>query len=402
MREIDVVRQVRTFLLQAGLANHRVVDLYTDAHPTLREDASLQPFQRFALLLDGFTVHPDLVGRLSDGETTFAVEAKGEDDLLRGLAQAASYRFGFHRVFLASAGAPPADLITLARQQHVGILAAFPDQVQVLDLPPAHMPRYSLATAVRQQFLTTSALQTTFSFNVPTHYLSIAVALRDNSTIALPALEARVRVAYPVLPRGTVSFLSVLRGAQKLGIVRVRSDLAEPTMVGAAAGHLLPDLTTLAAIHRVIARPPRSATLVSESPQSGAVLRWLLTADSVVALIVATLTAVGGGPLPMPELARRALERDKVQALTIFFNPELISEITDVRSNVIWSQVRPHHFRSNTFFQYKSILKHAGILVPHRLGGASAVDYRPDTDLWELADSSLVQGEARTDGPANN
>jgi hypothetical protein len=77
MREIDVVRQVRTFLLEAGLAGHRVVDLYTDAHPTLREDSSLQPFQRFTLLLDGLTVHPDLVGRLSDGETTFVIEAKG-------------------------------------------------------------------------------------------------------------------------------------------------------------------------------------------------------------------------------------------------------------------------------------------------------------------------------------
>jgi hypothetical protein len=34
--------------------------------------------------------------------------------------------------------------------------------------------------------------------------------------------------------------------------------------------------------------------------------------------------------------------------------------------------------------QYKSILKHAGFIKPHRLGGASVKDYDPDADLWEL------------------
>ena len=140
MRELDVVRQTRSFLLQQGLAGRRVVDIYTDAHPTLISDASLRPFQRFTLALEGFTVHPDLVGRLDDGETTFAIEAKGEDDHLRGLAQASCYRFGFHLVFLVGAGRPPIDLVTLARQQHVGVLAAYRDRIDVLEIPPALQP----------------------------------------------------------------------------------------------------------------------------------------------------------------------------------------------------------------------------------------------------------------------
>jgi hypothetical protein len=60
----------------------QVTDLYTDAHPSLLIDAKLEPFQRFTLQFDSFAIHPDLVGRLDDGGTTFAVEAKGTEAIL--------------------------------------------------------------------------------------------------------------------------------------------------------------------------------------------------------------------------------------------------------------------------------------------------------------------------------
>ena len=125
-------------------------------------------------------------------------------------------------------------------------------------------------------------------------------------------------------------------------------------------------------------------TLDGESPQTGAVLRWALAADPIVELIVAALTDLGGGPVSMRVLAKHALERDRVRALTAFFTPELVDEITDTRSEVVSSRVQPRHFRSTTFYQYKSILKHAGVIAPHRLGGASSWSYDPDADLWEL------------------
>lgn len=64
LREIDVIRRVRQFLLNEGLAGQSLRELYTDAHPTLTCESTLGPFQRFALDLEGMTVHPDLVGRL--------------------------------------------------------------------------------------------------------------------------------------------------------------------------------------------------------------------------------------------------------------------------------------------------------------------------------------------------
>jgi len=381
MREIEVIRETRAMLLRQGIGSQKVVDLYTDAHPTLLSDASLRPFQRFTLALEGLVVHPDLVGRLDDGETTFAIEAKGTDDLLTGLAQAAAYRLGFHLVLLAAAAAIAPDVVALARQVQIGVLAVAPSTVTVLELPPPHLRRARHAQAVQQQLATTKAVETTFTYNAPTHYLSIAVALRGRRSVGLLELVDLMRTAYPVLPR---DIRAVLRGAQKLGLVRIRGDTVEPTLHGEAAGELLPDLATLAHIHRAIASRAARTTLHEQHPPSGAVLRWLLAADPVAQLIVETLTDLGGGPITLPQLAQRALQRDRVRALTAFFNPEALAEITDAQNTVVWSWVLPQHFRSTTFFQYKSVLKHAGLIVAHALGGATAVGYQPANDLWEL------------------
>lgn len=385
MREIEVIRETRAALHRHGIGGRRVIDMYTDVHPTLLADASLRPFQRFTLALDGLVVHPDLVGRLDDGETTFAIEAKGTDEHLTGLAQAASYRLGFHLVLLAAAAAIAPDVVTLARHLHVGVLAVAPDAVTVLDLPPPHLPRLVHVRAVQQQFATTRAVETTFTYNAPTHYLSVAAALRGQPTTSFSALGARIRASYPVLPR---DLRAVVRGAQKLGLVRARGDTVELTLQGQAASELLPDLATLAQIHQAIASRGARTTLQDQHPPSAAILRWLLAADPVAALIVETLTDLGGGPVTLPELAQRALDRDRIRALTAFFTPEAVAEITDAQGVIIWSRVQPHHFRSTTFFQYKSVLKHAGLLTAHALGGASVVSYQPDKDIWELRRSS--------------
>ncbi len=387
MREIEVLRQTRAFLKDQGLADRAVLDLYADAHPTLTSDVSLRPFQRFTLALDGFTVHPDLVGRLDDGETTFAIEVKGTDDLLRGLAQAASYRFGFHLTLLASAAPVPGDVITLARQQHIGLLAATPGDAEILVLPPPHLPILRHAQAIQQQFSTTASLAT-FTFNLPTHYLGVAIALRAVRCLSLAELECRLRLDYPVLPEGSTSLRAAVAGARKLGLVRVVENCVELTMIGEAAVSLLPDLQQLAQLHQAATR--RGATLAGESTQTGAVLRWLLASDPVVELIVTVLRSAGG-PLPMPDLARLGLALDRSRALVAFFHPERIDEITDARGGVRWDRVTSAHYRSTTFMQVKSVMKHAGILVPHRLGGTSTRSYDPAADLWELHSSMAAE-----------
>ena len=96
MLEAEVVQKTHQFLKSRSLADQSVLRLYTDAHTTLLPHKTLSPFQRFTLDLGDFVMHPDLVGQLTDGETIFAIEAKGGDDLIKGLAQAEMYQAGFH------------------------------------------------------------------------------------------------------------------------------------------------------------------------------------------------------------------------------------------------------------------------------------------------------------------
>jgi hypothetical protein len=391
VQEIDVIRTTRHFLQTQGLLGHQVIDLYTDAHPTLISHTHLQPFQRFTLAFEGFSTHPDLVGRLHDGEVTFAIEAKGSSDLLKGIAQAELYRRGFHLALFASAGTPSRDLLSLARQRDIGVLAVFPDRVEPIDLPPPHLPQLHLADQVRKQFATSDVFKQGYSFNLPTHYLCFAPVLQlwqqqfGQSEAHLDYLEPFARRIYPVLPKNTTSFRAALSGAQKLGLVRIEGRQVTPTVIGQAIAELVPDAPTLADIHHRVVGRGNEATLAQASPASGAALRCLLYTDPVVRLIVDVLKAAGTHqPIAMPGLAALAAERDKILAVTVFFNPERTSEIIDDQGRVLWHRVQPQHYRSTTYYQYKSILKHAGFLAPHPLGGSTAKHYDPDQDWWEL------------------
>ena len=108
-------------------------------------------------------------------------------------------------------------------------------------------------------------------------------------------------------------------------------------------------------------------------------------ADPVAEFLIGVLTDLGPGRwVPMPELVRAAAAQDGALAPVIFFKPEAVPQVTDDRDQIAWDTVLPEHYRSTTFYQYKSVLKHAGVLAPHALGGASARAYSPEDDFWEL------------------
>ena len=78
MNEAEVLLKTNEFLKRTELLRQKVLRLYTDAHASLLKHRALAPFQRFTLDFGDFVMHPDLVGQLDDGETIFAIEAKGE------------------------------------------------------------------------------------------------------------------------------------------------------------------------------------------------------------------------------------------------------------------------------------------------------------------------------------
>jgi hypothetical protein len=69
-----------------------------------------------------------------------AVKAKGDGDLLRGIAQAELYQLRFHCLFLAvDVSVLDNSIVEIAIQKNIGILAVSED-VQVVHVPPAVTP----------------------------------------------------------------------------------------------------------------------------------------------------------------------------------------------------------------------------------------------------------------------
>lgn len=384
MQEIDVVRQTKNFLQHHGILGKQVIDLYTDAHPSLLIDAKLEPFQRFTLQFDSFATHPDLVGRLDDGGTTFAVEAKGADDWLKGIAQADTYRQGFHASMIAVAGTPSGDMVSFARQRGIGIIAVRAQDVEVLERPPMHLPQFDLAESIRRQFAASNTLLRQFYYNFPTHYLGCAVCLKlweqrfGTSSALIQEFEQFVRILYPAIPR---DFRPALRGAEKLGLVQVRGNIVELTHLGRICTELLPAPQELDVLHQAAMKQP----IAELSPQTGAVLQILLDREPIAKFITEVLARVGRHqPIPMPALVEHASRVDKTLTPVVFFFPKVIDELTNDQGFIVWRNVQAYHYRTTVYMQYKRILIHAGLIKNHGLAGISSKHYNPERDLWEL------------------
>lgn len=381
--EIDVLLKTHRFLKSQQLANLPVVQLYTDAHNTLLPYSDLSPFQRFTLDMGDFVMHPDLVGQLADGETLFAIEAKGSGDLLKGLAQAEMYQTGFHYSFLAaSAEALGTRLITIARRKNIGILSVS-DNVAIANLPEAQMPLRDPFQFISRQM--DSVIQVsqgkTFQYNIPTHYLIWTIVLHPRikyRTEILPELFT----GYP-MPQG---WRAALAGAQKLGLVKLSGNEVQLSNVGEAVQAVLPkSITEWTAVHQIVGARGSGIPLINHLPQVAAVLRLLLLRDPMVGLVIAGLERCPNFAANFASLAIICDGLDHARAPIFFLKPESAANLTDDHGRLHWERATGQDYRSRMFYQYKSILKHAGILKPGALGGASTKDYDPTRDIWELA-----------------
>jgi hypothetical protein len=383
MNETEVLLKIHKFFKSRKLGQDSVVRLFTDSHPTLLPYKELAPFQRFTLDMEDFVMHPDLVGQLSDGATLFAVEAKGDRDLLKGLTQAEMYQNGFHYTFIAADQASLGrSLISFAKRKNVGVIAAG-DKVKITHFPEARMPMRDAFQSIARQM--DSVIQVsrgkTFHYNIPTHYLVWAIALRSDVTYSLDSVRDEL-VDYP-MPK---QWRSALSGAQKLNLVRIRGDEVRLTAVGDAAKDILPaSIGEWTQVHRKVGARGGGIPLAQYQPQSAALLRLLLLQDRIVRLVVEALRAFPDKSARFDELALACDQLDHASAPIFFLKPEAASVLSDDKGKIDWKSAKGEHYRSSTFYQYKSILKHAGILKPTTLGGSTAKGYDPSQDMWKLA-----------------
>lgn len=382
MKEEEVIVKTHHFLKSEGLGEQSLVRIYTDVHSTLLSYKELQPFQRFTLNLGDFVLHPDLVGQLSDGESIVAIEAKGDSDLIKGLAQAEMYQSGFHQVFLAAeAGAWGTTLPKFARQKNIGIIAVS-DSVKIVYSPEARMPFRDIFQFIYRQLETVIQIssQQTFQFNIPTHYLVWAIALNKDISYELDSLASHLE-NYPI-PK---DWQSALRGAKKLGIVNILGNRVEITSIGIAVKDVLSTtISAWAEIHKRVSSKGNGIPLVQLEPQAAAVLRLLLLQDPMIRLVIDGLRRFPSCSAHFADLARVCDQLDHARAPIFFLKPISASLLADHNGRIIWERATGEDYRSRMFYQYKSILKHAGILMNTSLGGSTAKSYNPTQDIWEL------------------
>lgn len=381
--EVKVILKTHNFLKTYGLNKENITRIYTDPHHTLLSHKTLEPFQRFTVDMGDFVLHPDLVGQLSDGETIFAVEAKGDDDLLKGLAQAEMYQYGFHYSFLAAdASALGSSLINFARRKNIGIIAVS-DSVEIVYSPEARMPFREVFKFISRQMETIIQISTseTFYYNIPTHYLVWSIILEANVDYSLDQL-ADLLIEYP-MPK---DFKQALAGAQKLGIIRRLGKFISLTPIGVAIKVLLPkEISFWAQVHEQVKnRNQTGMTLAKCQPQAGAALRILLLQNSMTQLLIEGLQTFNNMSANFADLAKACDQIDHARSLVFFLEPKSAATLIDTKGRICWEKVTAEDYRSTRFQQYKSILIHAGILKNTKLGGTTAKNYKPEQDIWAL------------------
>ena len=374
MNELGVVKRVHHFLDNSELQDRRVSQLYTDAHHTLLGEKELRPFQRFTLELGDRVAHPDLVGQLDDGETLLAVEVKGTSGITRGLAQAQQYQEGFHLSFLATdASAMGSSTKRFARRQNVGLIVVR-KEVRVVNWPLPKQPWRDPAQSILRQMEAAGEVssQNTFPYNLPTHYLVWAVALSPGKWYDRAELPSEIdRYLMPE------KWIGALRGARKLGLTEEDGNRVRLTPAGEAVQDILnTTVEEWAEVHERAKQKP----LVDFEPQAAAALRLLIMQDSMARLIIKGLRQFSDQRASFDELARICSEIDYDRSSVLFFVPEKIEDVTNEKAEIRWDKVSSDHLRSTTSYQFKSVLKHAGVIEDTGLGKGK----EPENDVWVL------------------
>lgn len=385
--EKEILKITRTYILKNGLLGCFVKkdNLYTDPHPAWINDKDLRPFQRFEVLFSGIRRYPDLAGILENHGTTFAIETKGNEPLDRGLIQADFYRLGFHYSYIAAPeGRFNEFILNFAQKRGIGALSIRnPRSVEELIKPDAPTPNVAVSESVSLQFSGESAIERWCPplYNLPMHYLVIPLLIRNNY-IDFDSLKNQFRNEYIVGPK---NLDSIIRTVEKWGLVQKKGANIILTDLGKTVKPLLTSPSKLAEAVQMRRDRKHRTPLIVSSPCDAIVLRLLLLNDSIVKLTIQSLRNLSSEkPVSMPELLLKAIEINPTLARIAYLNSERIGELEEINKKTI-SKLKPHHYKSKFFYQFKSLLIHAGILSDLGLGGSSTRNYKPKKDLYQLA-----------------
>jgi len=384
--EIQTLKFTRVYLRKYGLFGVPLKkdNLYTDPYHDWINERSLRPFQRFTIRYLGVQKHPDLVGKLING-TTFAIETKGDVSLERGLIQADFYRFGFHYSFLAIPGNRLNEfIISYAKNHGIGILTIYESGKVCEKISPAQpKPNVNVSESIFRQFSGQLAVERwrPNMYNLPMHYLVVPLLIEKNK-IDLSELSRRFHEEYYPTPKDVGNLIPTL---ERWELVKKDGTKISLTDTGETIKLLLSSPSNLASAVEKRKNRREKTPLIESSPTDAMVLRLILLNDPIVKLIIKTLRKnFVGQPIAMPELFKKAYEMDPTLAKMAFLVSEKLDEIPEITSKSI-KRFKPTYYKSGFFYQFKSFLVHAGILMDLGLGTPSNRDYVPEKDFYQLA-----------------
>ncbi len=343
--------------------------------------------------------YPDIIG-FTPRNQVFAVEVKGESDILKGIGQAVTYQQGSHITYLAATDTILDQKSSELTAQGIGIIGVDENGVCRQEDPRG-------ATAANQvseiEGKLTYRLQqngrdgsvSAVSLTYPFNFFAPAVAVADADSINRDELLDRVTGSYGVR-RGTARH--AIDGAEVLGFIRSnglytigkQGQLALATLQGCVDGDL-----TLTALHKyrdsihgqpLVEAEPSLAILLQNAYRQHPDFRLFIEAlqkfENKVEFPTLLEELVKHYPNVFLNLVCKQPERNTAREFLEAGNREQIYTDRDTWESLI---------RSNVISNFVNQLKHIGILHPDTAGhGGAKRDYDPQAKPWILRDTSLA------------
>lgn len=335
--------------------------------------------------------YPDVLG-FTDADRVFAIEVKGERNLLRGIGQAMTYQQGAHVSYLAGDGEAVATHANLLRSKGIGVIGVDGDGATSWSDPPSAESTEEVADvegrlSVRLRGNAFGGDITTLSLAQPLNYLAPVVALDRYGSLARDELVDVIADEY-----GFGAGDETVASARTLGLLALGSpcdltsqgELAATVLRGYGVEEL-DDLrltkaevgrSTVAEVHPPLAvllrnsfsRHPEFGLLLDALRKEGPRIHFLDLVERLVreypnVFLSAFCTTRGA------TRARELIERGKTARL--------------YRDPSVWRDA----VRNNVLFNFVQQLKHVGVLAPETRSHSGAMsEYDPDEKPWVVAD----------------
>jgi len=336
---------------------------------------------------------PDVIG-FTNTNCVFAIEVKGDDDLLKGIGQALTYQQGAHTSYLAAEGSAMRQVSNVAHAKGLGTIKVNDTESEWTDptSTAAHVHvqdvvgqlNYRLQRRGSAGKIAGMVLSQPINFLAPTIVLDERGPLSRNSLYEIIEDEYGFHAPQHIYDGATV--LGLISGGDRCTLSE-RGRLVATTLNGYS-------VDTLADLERL--KPDRGIVVADEHPPIATLLRSQYTEHPEARLLFQALSELSGETL-FPELlevlvnqypnvflnvfctANRApgqseSGREQARALIEAGNPERI-----YKEEQVWKRV----VRSNIFQNFVQQLKHIGVLAAETSGHSGKLaDYDASKKPW--------------------